>query len=75
MRTPGEHLGPQQKRQSVVPRLPVSRDLPESDWQTFRQLREVALERLCKRVLEPDELARFTAGTRTAIEKSNPIPG
>jgi len=132
MRTPGEHLGPQQKRQSVVPRLPMSRDLPDCDWRTFRQLREVALERLCKRVLEeldgliqdasgtyrerygdvfrrlterdrelasafddprrsrmrqhlaaihrlgllePDELARFTAGTRATIEKSNPIPG
>jgi hypothetical protein len=132
MRIPGEHLGPQQKRQSVVRRLPMSRDLPDSDWQTFRQVREVALERLCKRVLEelggliqdasgtyheryldvfrclkerdrelasafddprrsrmlqhlaaihrlgllePDELARFKAGTRTTIEKSNPIPG
>jgi hypothetical protein len=27
-------------------------DLPESDWRLFRQLREVALERLCKRALE-----------------------
>ena len=109
----------------VMRRLPMSRDVPDPDWLTFRQLREVALERLCKRVVEelavmlhdasgtyheryldafrwlkerdrelagafddprrsqmfaqlaaihglgllgPDELARFTAGTRTAIE-------
>ena len=30
----------------------VSRDFPESDWKIFRELREVALERFCKRVLE-----------------------
>lgn len=27
-------------------------DLPESDWKVFRRLREVALERFCRRVLE-----------------------
>ncbi|MCX7031100.1 MAG: peptide ABC transporter substrate-binding protein [Spirochaetes bacterium] len=30
----------------------MTRDLSESDWTLFRQLREVALERLCKRALE-----------------------
>jgi hypothetical protein len=29
----------------------MSRDLPESDWKTFRKLREVALARFCERVL------------------------
>jgi hypothetical protein len=27
-------------------------DFPESDWKVFRELRELALERFCKRVLE-----------------------
>ena len=36
-------------------------DVPESDWKVFRSLREVALERFCKRVL--DEVARFTTDT------------
>jgi hypothetical protein len=27
-------------------------DVPESDWKVFRELRELALERFCKRVLE-----------------------
>ena len=100
-------------------------NVPESDWKIFRELRELALERFCKRVLEelerlhlnvsrshherfldvfellqdrneelahafddprrsrmivqlaaihahgllePDELARFTAGTRDTVE-------
>lgn len=30
----------------------VSDDFPESDWKVFRELRELALERFCKRVLE-----------------------
>src|SRR3970040_2710653 len=29
----------------------MSRDLPESDWKTFRSLREIALARFCERVL------------------------
>jgi hypothetical protein len=29
----------------------MSRDLPESDWKIFRELRSVALERFCERVL------------------------
>ena len=29
----------------------MSTDLPESDWKTFRKLREVALERFCERIL------------------------
>ena len=27
-------------------------NIPESDWKTFRELREAALQRFCKRVLE-----------------------
>jgi len=34
---------------------------PESDWKIFRELREVALERFCKRVL--DDVPRFRADT------------
>ena len=30
----------------------MSHGFPESDWKTFRALREVALERFCERVLE-----------------------
>ncbi len=30
----------------------MSGNVPESDWKAFRELREVALERFCKRVLE-----------------------
>jgi len=33
----------------------MTADLPESDWRLFRQVREVALERLCKRALEEVE--------------------
>jgi hypothetical protein len=33
-------------------------DFPESDWKVFRELRERALERFCKRVLEEMELIR-----------------
>ena len=29
----------------------MSADLPEADWKAFRRLREVALERLCERIL------------------------
>jgi hypothetical protein len=30
----------------------VPQTVPESDWKAFRQLREVALQRFCERVLE-----------------------
>ena len=30
----------------------MDHDFPESDWRTFRNLRELALERFCKRVLD-----------------------
>jgi hypothetical protein len=30
-------------------------DFPESDWKVFRELREVALDRFCRRVLEEIE--------------------
>ena len=30
----------------------MSHDVPESDWKVFRELRERALERFCKRALE-----------------------
>jgi hypothetical protein len=36
----------------------VHRDVPESDWKVFRELREVALQRFCERVLE--EVVRIT---------------
>jgi len=39
----------------------VSDRPPESDWKTFRKLREVALERFCKRVLEDLEPLRLDA--------------
>jgi hypothetical protein len=30
----------------------MSHGFPESDWKVFRELRELALERLCERILE-----------------------
>jgi hypothetical protein len=44
---------------SVGRREVIQDRLPESDWKTFRELREVALERFCKRVL--GEVPRFGA--------------
>ena len=35
-------------------------DCPETDWKVFRRLRDIALERFCRRVL--DELGRFRQG-------------
>ena len=35
----------------------MAHGFPESDWKIFRELRQVALERFCKRVL--DEVERF----------------
>lgn len=41
-----------------------SREVPESDWLRFRELRELALERFCRRVLdELEPLMRDTART------------
>jgi hypothetical protein len=39
----------------------VSHDFPESDWKIFRQLRELALERFCERVLDEIESLRLNA--------------
>ena len=39
----------------------MKHEIPESDWNIFRQLRLVALERFCKRVL--DEVPRFSFET------------
>ena len=39
----------------------VSHDFPESDWKIFRELRELALERFCKRVLDQIEPLRLNA--------------
>ena len=40
----------------------ATRDVPESDWKVFRDLRELALDRFCKRVLgEIEPLCRDTA--------------
>jgi hypothetical protein len=37
----------------------MAQDVPETDWKVFRELREVAIERYCKRIL--DEVERFRA--------------
>jgi hypothetical protein len=39
----------------------VSPDIPEGDWKVFRQLREVALERFCERVLQ--EIGKAVSAT------------
>jgi hypothetical protein len=40
----------------------MAADLPEPDWRTFRKLREVALERLCERILA--EVGRVTSDAK-----------
>jgi hypothetical protein len=45
----------------------MQNDTPESDWKVFRGLREVALERFCKRVL--DEVAGFTADSEQSYHQ------
>ena len=40
----------------------MSADLPETDWKAFRKLREVALERLCERILA--EVGRIASDTK-----------
>ena len=39
----------------------MKHEFPESDWKTFSQLRLVALERFCKRIL--DEVQRCPVDT------------
>jgi hypothetical protein len=36
-------------------------DFPESDWKVFRELREVALDRFCRRVVDEIEPLRLNA--------------
>jgi hypothetical protein len=46
----------------------MEHEFSESDWRTFRELRQVALERFCKRVLE--QVPRFSAASeRTYHER------
>jgi hypothetical protein len=46
----------------------MEHELSESDWKTFRDLRQVALERFCKRVL--DQVPRFSVDSeRTYHER------
>ncbi|HBH96414.1 MAG TPA: hypothetical protein DDX89_01300 [Candidatus Omnitrophica bacterium] len=42
-------------------------EFPESDWKTFSELRLVALERFCKRVL--DEVQRFPLDTEPSYHQ------
>jgi hypothetical protein len=37
----------------------TSHDFPESDWKTFRELRELALQRFCKQTLDELEPIRL----------------
>ena len=46
----------------------TSQDVPESDWKLFRELREIALDRFCKRALEELERLRLNA-SRTHHER------
>jgi len=45
----------------------MEHEFPESDWKTFRELRQVALERFCKRVL--DEVPRFPLDTERSYHE------
>jgi hypothetical protein len=45
----------------------MKHELPESDWKIFSQLRLVALERFCKRVL--DEVPRFPLDTERSYHQ------
>lgn len=42
----------------------MHRNVPESDWRVFRELREVALQRFCERVL--GEVGRITQGSSSS---------
>jgi hypothetical protein len=46
----------------------VSHTPPESDWKVFRELREVALQRFCQRVLE-EVVALTQDGSRSQHER------
>jgi len=46
----------------------TSHGFPESDWKTFRELQQLALERFCKRVLEEVE-SILKDGSRTHHER------
>jgi hypothetical protein len=45
----------------------MEHEFPESDWKTFRELREVALERFCKRVL--DEVPRVSLDAKRSYHQ------
>jgi hypothetical protein len=45
----------------------MEHEFPESDWKTFSELRLVALERFCKRVL--DEVPRFPIDTERSYHQ------
>ena len=45
----------------------MEHEFPESDWKTFGELRQVALERFCKRVL--DEVPRFPLDTERSYHE------
>ena len=45
-------------RRSVGRLEAIDREFPESDWKVFCKLREIALERFCKRVLDQTESFR-----------------
>jgi hypothetical protein len=46
----------------------VSREILEADWKLLRQLKDLALERFCQRVL--DEIGRLAAdGTQTSHQR------
>jgi hypothetical protein len=48
-------------RQAVRRREEMASGVSESEWKVFRELREVALERFCKRVLDEVERVRSDA--------------
>jgi hypothetical protein len=45
----------------------MSRDIKESDWKVFRELRAIALERLCQRIL--DEIQQVSADANQSPHK------
>jgi len=55
------HARPQLSRDPLGGELKVAHDLSEADWKIFRELREVALERFCSRVLDELEPLRLDA--------------
>lgn len=52
----------------------MTASFPESDWKIFKRVREAALDRLCRRVL--DEIAAISADSnRTAHERYQAVYG